>query len=167
MRPCVLLLIVLIVGACADVRQSPPPATDAAVLLAPANAAPRTSEVPLIYAEVVSTSALRSRGLGGRMTLAADSGMLFVYPRARTRTFWMKDCFIGLDIAFLDAEARVRMIVTLPPGAGKRGADIPSVDCPSPSRFVLETNAGWMERNGLEVGDRVDLAELVRGVEAE
>jgi len=49
----------------------------------------------------------RARGLGGRTSVPDDGGMLFVFPEAAERTFWMKDCLTDIDIMFLGPTGRV------------------------------------------------------------
>ncbi len=40
--------------------------------------------------EVADTSQSRARWLGGRTSLASDSGMLFIFDKADQHKFWMK-----------------------------------------------------------------------------
>ena len=120
-----------------------------------------------VRVEVVSTNTARRRGLGGRPRLDDDAGMLFVYDRAEPRAFWMKDCLLALDIAYLDAGGRVVDLVTLPPGAGLPDGDVPRSPTSRPALYVLETNAGWFEARGIGVGARIDVGAAVRGVVAE
>src|SRR3989338_8360738 len=44
----------------------------------------------IISVEVADTQEKRSKGLGGRESLASDSGMLFVFPDSGKYPFWMK-----------------------------------------------------------------------------
>ncbi len=139
----------------------------AALRLLPA-AAPRSEGgPPTVVVEVAATGAARQRGLGGRETLADGAGMLFVYADSQARRFWMKDCLVALDIAFLDEKGRVLKIATLPPGAGLSGPDIPAARCDAAVRYVLEVRARWFAEQGLGEGDLVDLGEVVAGVRAE
>ena len=100
----------------------------------------------------------------GRDRLETDHGMLFVYRTAHTRRFWMKDCTIGLDIAFLDARGEVARLATLPPGVGRPDDDVPAAESGVPVLFVLEMESGWFARHGLGEGDKVDLTAAIAGV---
>jgi hypothetical protein len=60
--------------------------------------------------EVVTTEEAIQRGLGGRTSIPHDGGMLFVFPNAQVRRFWMKDCLIDMDIMFLSALGRITAI---------------------------------------------------------
>ncbi len=103
--------------------------------------------------EVAEDDTSRARGLMGREDLAADRGMLFVYERSAPRAFWMKNTRIPLDILYLDSDFRiVALSLDTPPC---RVADCPSYPSGEPAQYVLEVNAGTVERLGVEVGDRV------------
>jgi uncharacterized membrane protein (UPF0127 family) len=136
----------------------------AAVVVVPAGAQRPGTTLPVVFAEVASTPEARRLGLGGRDSLPADGGMLFVYPLDEPRLFWMKDCRFALDIAFIGRDRKVLSVATLGPGADLPNERIPSVRCPQPAGFVLETNAGWLAAHGVREGDEVDLAAAVLGV---
>src|SRR5574337_1112000 len=74
-------------------------------------AAPTTERLALaghrFTVEIAATDATRERGLMFRTHLAANHGMLFVFPDAQTRYFWMKNTLIPLDIIFFDAHQRL------------------------------------------------------------
>ena len=91
--------------------------------------------------------------------------MLFVYPRDEPRRYWMKDCFVALDIAFIDREGRIVNLATLPAGANLADDKIAAAESAAPARYVLETAAGWMARHGIAAGDAVDLAAALEGVD--
>ena len=57
--------------------------------------------------EIAHTPDTRTCGLSNRQSLAENTGMLFIFPNMRPRTFWMKDTFIPLSIAFLDDSGRI------------------------------------------------------------
>lgn len=146
----------------------PAPRENTRVTLLPQGAkvpAPPPGELSRVVAvEVVWRDTDRQRGLGGRTVLGEDAGMLFVYKDDRPRAFWMKDCYIGLDIAYLDAAGAVVKLVTLPPGAGAAPGAIPQAPSVKPCRYVLEVNAGWFARRGLGEGTVVDVSGVVAGI---
>ncbi|MEZ6195808.1 MAG: DUF192 domain-containing protein [Planctomycetota bacterium] len=108
----------------------------------------------LVRLEVAAVPEARARGLAGRTALAPDEGMIFVYPEAASRSFWMKGCLISLDIAYLDDERRIFQLGSLDPGAPD-AADHPRLVSTGPARYVVEMEKGWFARHGLGVGEIV------------
>lgn len=107
----------------------------------------------------------RRAGLGDRSSIAADGGMLFVFPEAQRRRFWMAGCIIDIDIAFIDPLGHVTAIHTMPfePPQGEsetldayedRLARYPSR---FPSQYVIELQPGMFETLGIKAGDRLPL----------
>ena len=106
----------------------------------------RSSEIRV---EVADTPALRSRGLMFRSELPDDEGMLFEYGHQTSGGFWMRNTYVGLDIAFLDAEG---VILAILPGEPE---SLETVSPDLPYWYALEVNRGWFERMGFGPGDRV------------
>jgi uncharacterized membrane protein (UPF0127 family) len=77
----------------------------------------------------------------------------------------MKEMHFPLDIIWIDAQCRMVGVAadvpTPPPNADND--QIPRVQSPSPSRFVLEVNAGEAARNGLAAGDVVEFQGTIAG----
>lgn len=106
--------------------------------------------------EVVDNDSLRTLGLSNRQRLDWNAGMLFVFPDAAQRAFWMIDCWLDLDIAYLDRRGVVRDIQTMVIEPGVRPEALrryPSAT--SDIVYALETNRGWMAANGVNVGQKV------------
>ncbi|MDV2496151.1 MAG: DUF192 domain-containing protein [bacterium] len=108
--------------------------------------------------EVARTFTEKVRGLQGRDGLEPGRGMLFLYPKAAPRSFWMKGVAFPIDLVFADGEGLITEVLEdLPPCAG------PVVRCPSyrsgsPARYALELAAGQADAHGLGPGDRLELA---------
>ena len=79
--------------------------------------------------------------------------MLFVYTEERERTFWMKNTRIPLSIAFIDSERRIIDIQDMKP----LDDEPPSYVSAEPVQYALEVNQGFFEKNGVRLGDRVEL----------
>lgn len=106
--------------------------------------------------EIADTPELRQQGLMFRDELAPDAGMLFVFPDARTRSFWMKDTSIPLSIAYIAADGRILEMYDMEPFS------LQPVRSRFPARFALEVNQGRFKELGIEPGDRVQLPERLR-----
>ena len=104
-----------------------------------------------ITVEVADTPEKRRLGLMYRQDLKEDEGMLFLFPKEEPLTFWMKNTPLSLDIIFIN---RARQIVSIL----KEATPYSKKPLPSgqPAQFVLEVLAGFCQRRGVEVGDRVE-----------
>jgi uncharacterized membrane protein (UPF0127 family) len=90
-------------------------------------------------------------GLMYRNEMADHQGMLFLFPKAAERSFYMKNTRIPLDIIYLGADST---IVSVKKNA--KPFDETSLPSNAPSKYVLEVNAGLFDAWKLEVGDRVN-----------
>ena len=115
--------------------------------------------------EVVSTEAAIERGMGGRKSLARDAGMLFVFPEARSRRFWMKNCLISLDIMFLDARGRITAIHQMPAEPLQTENEslsdyedrLPGYRSLLGAQYAIELQYGRIAELGLETGQKIEL----------
>lgn len=167
-RRAVFLLLVASILACTMKPGSPPTTkrrTGPSLVVVPAGAVRPATELPVVFAEIADTNEKRNRGLGGRASLAKDAGMLFVYSGVEFHTFWMKDCLIGLDIAFVGPDRRILNVATLPAAAGLPDARVPRTNSVAACSWVLETAAGWLAAHDVGAGDEVDLSAALVGVE--
>jgi uncharacterized protein len=113
-----------------------------------------------VRVEVAADEASRQLGLGGRDSLAADRGMLFVLAD-RSPAFWMKGMRFPIDIIWIDADRVVDVSRSVPAPAGA-DAPLPTYSPDRPADLALEVNSGWAKRHGVARGDRVRLPELDR-----
>ncbi|NEX14827.1 MAG: hypothetical protein C1941_09075 [Prosthecochloris sp.] len=104
-----------------------------------------------ISVEIADSDEEISRGLMWRKTLDRDKGMLFIYPDNAVRYFWMKNTYIKLDMAFIDANHVIRTIHT----ADRIGDEKTLYSSLVPVQYVLEVNAGWFKQHNIGIGDTV------------
>lgn len=100
--------------------------------------------------ELAQTPAQQETGLMFRDHMAADHGMLFIYPRVAPVAMWMRNTRIPLDMLFID-EAGV--VVTIHEGA--RPYDETPIPSGHPVKAVLELNGGQVAQNGIQVGNKI------------
>jgi uncharacterized membrane protein (UPF0127 family) len=113
-------------------------------------------ETVLLTVEVAQSPEQRSRGLMYRRSLPPDAGMVFVYFREHTGSFWMKNTLIPLSIAFFDQDGRIKRILDMSPCR----RDPCRLYDPGVSYWgALEVNRGAFERWGVEEGDSVRLTQ--------
>lgn len=95
--------------------------------------------------EYATTPEARERGLGGRKEIPENYGMLFMFSKDDTYGFWMKDMLVPIDIFWLDAKGQVVFIAR-----DVATSTYPNVFYPSePVRYVLETAAGFAQKNNI------------------
>lgn len=99
-----------------------------------------------VVAEVARTAEERARGLMFREEVVDGSGMLFVFEDEAPRSFWMRNTYIPLDIAFIDAAQRVVDIQQMEP------LDEDFTDSRGAAMYALEVRQGWFAEQGIEPG---------------
>lgn len=100
--------------------------------------------------EVVDTLEQQERGLMFRQSLPENEGMLFVYREPQEMSFWMRNTFIPLDIAFVGADGIILNIHQARPLD-----DSVLYRSAGSAKYVIETNQGWFSRRGIRPGDKV------------
>jgi uncharacterized membrane protein (UPF0127 family) len=85
-----------------------------------------------------------------------DRGMLFEYPHADYRYFWMFNCWIPIDLAYV-REGKIEqieaMVVQVDPKRRPRSEEWRRYESDAAVKLVLEMPAGWFERRGVKTGD--------------
>ena len=106
-----------------------------------------------IRVAVANTPALQALGLGKRAGLAADEGMLFVFPEAKRYGFWMKDMSFPIDMIWIAADGTIEyMAQDVAPETYPKDF-VP----PTPALYVLEVTAGYAQAHNFALGDVVHL----------
>lgn len=105
----------------------------------------------IVRVDVADTSALREKGLSGRASLSEESGMWFVYEKNGIYSFWMPDMHFPIDIIWFDENLRVVYVQK-----NATPESYPHVFTPDvPARYVLEVPAGFVQKNGVILGDKI------------
>lgn len=99
-----------------------------------------------VLAEVASLPEQRERGLMNRDSVPDGTGMLFVFPTAEERSFWMRNTPAPLDLAFLDDAYVIISIRRMEP------LDETLVGSGAPTAVALEVRRGWFAERGIEAG---------------
>ncbi|GFE66868.1 DUF192 domain-containing protein [Litoreibacter roseus] len=97
----------------------------------------------------------RSLGLMNRPEMPQQAGMLFIYERPQSVSFWMRNTLIPLDMIFIDEDGQVQKVhenaVPLDETPIFGGADILA---------VLEINGGLASKLGIAEGTLVRHQDL-------
>ncbi|MEI6033459.1 MAG: DUF192 domain-containing protein [Verrucomicrobiae bacterium] len=103
-----------------------------------------------VRAEVADDDGERAAGLMFRESLAPDSGMLFVLPGTGPASFWMKNTFVPLSIAFIGPDGAIMEIHDLQP---KSEAIVRSTF--PRIAYALEMPQGWFSKNNIWPGEEI------------
>ncbi|HEX7372665.1 MAG TPA: DUF192 domain-containing protein [Thermodesulfobacteriota bacterium] len=104
-----------------------------------------------IRVEVARTEEEKSQGFMFRDKLGTDEGMLFIYEREDFLSFWMKNTPLPLSIAFLDQRGKIVDIQDM------ESFNLRTHTSARPASYALEMNKGWFKKNGVKVGDVVQM----------
>jgi len=143
-------LMLMLAFACTQ-RSAPAPATTATATTDAA--APRIilPDHSSIIVEVASDDPTREQGLMYRDHMAADRGMIFLFPQAGEYPFWMKNTLIPLDMIWIDADHRIVHIAhDVPPC---KADPCPNYPPNAKASSVLELAAGVAAKHHLKDGD--------------
>ncbi len=102
-----------------------------------------------LTAELATTPEQRQTGLMNRFSLKPDYGMLFVFERPEPLSFWMRNTFFALSIAFISADGTILNIEDMQPQTDdphwSKGAAL----------YTLEMKKGWFAERGIVAGASV------------
>jgi len=113
--------------------------------------------------ELAATDAAITKGLSGRDRVRRHRGMLFVMPYSREQGFWMVDCLVPIDIAYVNEQGIVTGVHTMkiePPQRAdeSRGAyevRLPRYPSGAKARYAIELAAGEFARLGITKGSEM------------
>ena len=92
----------------------------------------------------------RMQGLMFRESMGRYAGMLFAYPHEQRVSFWMQNTLISLDMLFFDGKGVLQNVqenaVPMDPTSLFGGDNI---------QYVLEVNAGMVEKLGIKIGAQI------------
>lgn len=91
------------------------------------------------------------QGLQYVRSMPHDSGMLFDFKRPRVLSFWMKNTYMPLDIAFVDKDGVIVKTEQMVPFSTR------TVSSGTPCVMAIEVNAGALEKVGATVGKKVSI----------
>lgn len=108
----------------------------------------------VVNVDIADTEPLREKGLSGRVSLPDGMGMWFVYQKDGVYSYWMPDMHFPIDILWFDENLRA---VYLQENATPES--YPHVFTPNvPARYVLEASKGFVQKNGVLLGDKVSVS---------
>lgn len=103
----------------------------------------------------------RSQGLMFRKELEDAHGMLFVFENSTTRSFWMRNTPLPLDLAYFDSNGVLLEIYPLYPYNEQVVASHSEK-----IQFALEVEQGQLKVLGIKAGDQLNLSQLKDAISA-
>jgi len=116
---------------------------------------PSGKNLATIAIEVAADEAAITIGLMNRKVVPEMHGMLFVFQNEEHRSFWMRNTYASLDILFVNSN---REIVALYPYT--QPLSDTSYPSTKPAQYVVEVAAGFADRHGIQVGDRISWTKI-------
>lgn len=115
--------------------------------------------------EVAATEQTIAKGLSKRTEIPKNTGMVFVFPAGNERFFWMIDCFIDIDIAYLASDGTVVSVYTMkkeaPRQEGESNATYESrlkrYNSGPGVQFAIETPAGTNDALKIKPGVKIPI----------
>lgn len=107
----------------------------------------------IVRVDVADDNIERAQGLSGRSVLGDYDGMLFIMSTEGYHGFWMKDMLISLDFLFLDSKGFIVGIKENVPPCSSNVCN--SFSSSVPFKYVIELNAGFIQKNGIDIGNSV------------
>ena len=117
------------------------------------------------FLELVADDTSRMQGLGGRQFIADDGGMLFAFSSPARLNFVMRDCYVPIDVIFMDQFGSVTAVHTMPPeepqqeGESDYAYEQRLARYPSRllAQFAIELQGGKAAELGVKPGDTIDI----------
>jgi uncharacterized protein len=100
-----------------------------------------------LTAEVASKQVEIATGMMYRTNMLENEAMLFVFPDAQPRSFYMRNCIVPLSAAYIDPSGVILQEIDMQP---HNETPIPSDS--NDVQFVLEVRQGWFQRHNVKTG---------------
>jgi uncharacterized membrane protein (UPF0127 family) len=139
----------------AGCEKSPPAVSPEPVIsfAEPTQAQPKLPTVKLYMGpeqmdtEMCTTPKEVETGMMFRKSMGENDGMIFNLFQTEQASFWMKNCYVPLSVAYIDPDGVIQEIHPLQP------QDTNSIVSTSSNiRFALETPQGWFDKHNIKPG---------------
>lgn len=113
-----------------------------------------SGESVVVKTELAKTEEEQTYGFMNRKNIPDGTGMLFIFKDDRIASFWMKNTPTPLSIAYIDYSGKIKDIFDMTPFS------LATIVSTGYVRYALEVPQGWFSKNGIVVGDYLDLSLL-------
>lgn len=115
-----------------------------------------------ITVELAKTSVQQAKGLMYRDGLEKDKGMLFIFPVEQQLSFWMKNTYIDLSIAYIDKNLKIIDIQDMKATSPVETGEPKTYPSKKPAQYALEMTQGWFKKSNIKVGDHLKLPQSLK-----
>lgn len=105
----------------------------------------------ILKTEIACSEKEKEYGLMNRNSLPNNQGMLFIFDKTQTLSFWMKNTLIDLSIAYVDKDWKIIDIREM------KANDLTPIISKKPAIFALEANPYWFSKNNIKIGDTIQM----------
>lgn len=111
-----------------------------------------------IFAETATTPEAKALGLGNRVILEPNRGMLFDFSKTQNArpTFWMKNMKFNIDIIWIK-NSKIVYIHENVPAPENPDSPLPTYTPPQDIDYVLEVNANFCKNQNIQIGDFIKM----------
>ena len=110
------------------------------------------------YIEERKDQYAQAKGMMFRKAFADGWGMLFIFNEDSRRHFWMKDCYIPLDMVFIRKDGTVSNVIRDAAPIDEK----PRYESTDRVRFVLELPSGSIDKYHLSTSTKFDVSQYVK-----
>ncbi len=115
-----------------------------------------------VYVDILDTPEARNRGFMHQSEIPEDQAKLFVFDVRDNQNFWMKNCPVPIDIAYIDDNFKIVSLYEMKvEDPGTPDEKLPRYESLKPVRYALEFRGGWYRDHGVEKGDTIDLSPVL------
>jgi uncharacterized protein len=145
----IIFFLILVIASLATffLNRGNPPYTDGVIELA-------NQKINIELADEIDE---QINGLSNRVSIKDNEGMLFVYEKQHKPTFWMKGMEFSIDIIWILDNKVVDITADVQPEPGVPSSDLRHYSPKVSIDKVLEVNSSWARKNGLRIGDEVQI----------
>ncbi|MDA7786445.1 DUF192 domain-containing protein [Gammaproteobacteria bacterium] len=123
----------------------------------PGNASDKISlDQYLTRIDIADTFNKRKKGLMFQKSIPGDYGMFFIWNSSKIQCMWMKNTLVPLSVAYIDSQGKIIDIYDMVPLSKA------SICSSKPLPYALEVNKDWFNDNNINIGDTIDLKNILK-----
>ena len=104
---------------------------------------------------VANSAEERRQGLMFVTSLPRNHGMVFVYPDAESRTFWMKNTYVPLDMVFVAPNGTVLNVEHADTQLNASTSELDRYSSEGDAKYVVELPRGFANRTDVDPGTKL------------